>query len=91
MCGQKIAATIEQPTQFINGNIQLVGRHHLADFFQVLGAIQRAARVNQFPGVLLAARSAHADHAATAAGRRVVARLFRWSFTLGRHAAVLPF
>src|SRR4051812_35581172 len=51
----KIAATIEQPAQFILRDLMLSRLDHLFDFFQVVRTFQGTARMNQLPLVRLPA------------------------------------
>src|SRR5262245_37692396 len=60
MGGHAVAALFQQVTEFILRDIGLAHLQHVLDFFQVLPAFPRAARMHQLPG-LLAGASLHTE------------------------------
>jgi hypothetical protein len=70
MGGDEFAAIGEQPTELIERDVELARFDHELDFFEVLGAIARGARVDEDP-TFAVGRSAHAE----AAGGRFSAAL----------------
>jgi hypothetical protein len=47
----KLAATAQQPTQFIDGDFELTGGDHFANFFDVFRSLSGASRMDQEPTV----------------------------------------
>src|SRR5437868_3519419 len=92
----KVGTAAKEPAQFVDGDVDLAGRDHFFDFFEILGAIKSRARRDEFPSAgaaclrsLVADRAPQAHFGSLACRRpRAVVGLFRLSLIQVRMSCV---
>ena len=72
---QQRGAAVEQPSQLVDGDVDLPGLEHGLDFFHVFGPLRNARRIDQLEG-LMARQPAHAQPVGGASGRLALALAF---------------